>query len=221
MENEYSKFLQDYFPKTKLKVLKSCGKIYPITLNSNVYYRSLRPIFNDGIGKITLFDQFSQSIISLLIVLPLNDNELISYKLRISAEYSLKYIYSIAYPDETLENVSKLKYRDLNEKLKKVETEYIKFGKLFSIFGNNSKLIHTKVDSVLDYLFLKDKLEKDTLNIKNTLRELDILINDTYITIINIKSIKYQDLSQTSKNIIKTIENYNEDIIYCVLKNLK
>lgn len=218
MDNEYTTFINIYYPQTRSSIIKKSSDIYHKILETTIFAKAIRPILNDGKGKITLYDNYIVSLNTILLVLPLNDYEVISYKIRISTEYALKYIYSVLYPSITLEKIIREQYRFLNEKLKVYQNESLSFSNLFSIFGSNSNVVHTKIGENDSYNFLVDIINGKSINYKTIKNDINVLTYETFKNLITLKDFKYSDLSQTSKSIIKSIPDYVNLPVYELMK---
>lgn len=189
--SEYKEFIKKYFP---------CSGILNDPNIESIYYRIcennlITDIYEKYIGDKT-FTNISCQIIflqnyriqfnKLLLYLPLNDNNCINFCMRAVIENLLKFLYSI-YFKENYNNISKCKFRDIRERLNKINANLFmdknKFNILFSYYGEFSNSIHDKSYSTeqhLNYLgsiieancLNLDYLDKKLLNILNCYEEL-------------------------------------------------
>lgn len=226
MREDYLAFIHDRFPKTKQNRFEHCLKIYDSIIKSNLFYKAYRPLLSGRQDNIFLFDYFQKSLISILLVLPLNDDQLISFRLRSATEYLLKFLYSIIFPDIKMDKVENIMYRNINSDIKdkttkafKSKVEMDELHKLYSIYGSSSIKIHSKGDIESEVEFITEILDGNIILYKKYDKILNELTESTYIFLSSLFSINLSDFSHPSKYIIKSIDGIEGNRIFQYLKD--
>jgi hypothetical protein len=203
--SEYKHFIEKHFPNSAIVKTDNIELIYARICENNLITEIFEKyiIGNEYIKncnyQIIFLRRYKNQLNRLLLYLPLNDLTCINFSLRATAEYLLKFIYSI-YFDENLHSITRRKFRDLREGLNKVETDLFidkaKINILFSYYGEFSNSIHDKIDigqSQIEYM--ESIIECETLDLKSLDDKLLTILNNYQILICNIFKISEQTLS--------------------------
>lgn len=209
--DEYKDFLKMYIPKS----------YFINSMTKNIYSRItenlvVTEIFKNYINEcelecyIEFLENYKNKYNKLLLYLGINDYESVTYCIRSLIENLLKFIYSI-YIIELKENIEMFSYRNIKDELIEfskngLEINMELISKLFSIYGEYSKVIHGKENTKVSIEYIVDIIENknDKLNnIDQILLKIINIYEDIMIDILKIEYLSTSDLINLKKMLSK------------------
>lgn len=201
--NLYKDFIKKNFPHSGVLESNELNRIYDKVCENNI----ITEAFKCNIEKLkqpnseVFLSRYTYFFNKILLQIPTNDIESISYYIRSITESLLKFVLSLN-TDKAFEDINKMSFKNIKKNLKdeKSNIEYVaELDLLFSIYGKYSNLIHKKNSyNTQELEYIEDIITGQSINIEKIDMEL-LKIIDSYEKIVS-KHFKFKVKDIDSKN---------------------
>ncbi|MHB9937891.1 hypothetical protein CF098_07660 [Clostridium sporogenes] len=221
--NNFSKFLQEFFPRHPSKNSKNLQMVYEKICENNM----LTDIFINKINEDNIKDRtiflilYKNKFVKILLYIGLNDIDSINYCIRSAVEYLLKFLFSIK-NNSDIKIAGQTSFKYLKESLKDPNGElyhsmYKDINPLISTYGNFSNKLHGKdirINNETEYL--QEILTQNNVDYKK-LCDTICQIVDCY-EIIMIKILKLNIKKLSASEALRITNFWDKDKVNKLLK---
>ena len=191
--NEYRSFLKENFPNTSI-IQNDCAyniysRVCENNLTTDIFIENIKCRLGDKEQCVnSLINRYREQFNRLLIIIPLNDIYSSSFYMRVISENLLKLTYALNFND-SLENISNLRFRDLNEelnKLKEINPKYREAIKnVFSLYGRYSNFLHNKNNNGSEIEIMEQIIKSNEVDLKKIDNDLMSILKSYQVIISN------------------------------------
>lgn len=207
MSKRYIGFLRKYFPYYKIKKQTEISKLYDLIYDNSVVLHSLKRAINND-NSIYFTQLFTDAVQKLLIVIPLKDEDLVAYSMRLASDMAYKSIYS--FQENDFSKVNNSSYRNMKDNFKSLNNCKNEIDEISTIFGLYSNEVHKKKIVTINLLSdLSSKLDGKPIDFKKLTRHLEKLIINFYSVLIIISNINYNEMNFQEKSRLDDIRTSN------------
>lgn len=182
----YREFVEKHFPFSGIIKNENIDLLYLRVCENNLVTDIFEKYIcdksmSDITCQIIFLQRYKIQFNKFLLFLPVNDLFGINSCMRVIIENLLKFFYSIYVYDE-FENINKIKFRNIKEKLNKIETDLFmdkeSLNVLFNYYGHFSNYIHDKTNEYESQLkYIESIIELNEINLNELDQKLVKILN--------------------------------------------